>query len=108
MIDLRREIGTALLKNRSQKRNVLDDFLKLSKVGLFLSQTALTPPREFHRFAEAQAKLLGPYLPGFPGGTVSNIRHNQFTKITRCQVIQCLIRIQQQLILNPLINWQPV
>ena len=27
--------------------------------------------REFHRFADALTKLLDPYLPGFPGGTVS-------------------------------------
>ena len=45
--------------------------LKLSKVGLFLSQAALSPLMEFHRFAEALAKLRDPYLPGFPGGTVS-------------------------------------
>ena len=47
------------------------DCVKLYKVGLFLSQAALSPLREFHRFAEALAKLWDPYLPGFPGGTVS-------------------------------------
>ena len=45
--------------------------LKLSKVGLFLSQVALSPLREFHKFAEALAKLRDPYLPGFLGETVS-------------------------------------
>ena len=44
--------------------------LKLSKVGLFLRQAALFPLREFYRFAEALAKLLDLYLPGYPGGTV--------------------------------------
>ena len=38
---------------------------------VFLSQAALSPLREFHRLAEALAKLRDPYLPGFPGGTVS-------------------------------------
>ena len=71
MIDLRRERSTAYLENRSQKRNVFRFLLKLSKFGLFLSQAALSPTREFHRFAEDLAKLLGPYLPGFPGGTIS-------------------------------------
>ena len=71
MIDIRRESSTAQLENRSQKRNVFRFLLKLSKVGLFLSQAALSPLREFHRFAAALAKLMDPYLPCFPGGTVS-------------------------------------
>ena len=33
--------------------------------------SAFSPLGEFHRFAEALAKLLHLYLPGFPGGTVS-------------------------------------
>ena len=57
--------------NRSQKRYVFRFILKLSTVGLCLSQAALSPLREFHRFADALTKLLDPYLPGFPGGTVS-------------------------------------
>ena len=71
MIDVRRKSSTAELENRSQKRNVFIFHLKLYKVGLFLSQAALSPLRVFHRFAEALAKLWDPYLPGFPGGTVS-------------------------------------
>ena len=57
------------LKNRSQKRYVFRFIFKLSTVGL--SQAAPSPLREFHRFADALTKLLDPYLPGFPGGTVS-------------------------------------
>ena len=34
-------------------------------------QRSTYPLRGFHRIAEALAKLLDPYLPGFPGGTVS-------------------------------------
>ena len=45
--------------------------LKLSTVELFLSHAALYPLREFHRFADALTKLLDPYLPGFPGITLS-------------------------------------
>ena len=44
---------------------------ELSTVRLFLSQAILTPLRKFHRFADAITKLLDPYLPGFPGVTVS-------------------------------------
>ena len=51
-------------------------FLKLSIVGLFLSQAALFFLREFHRFADALTKLLDPYLPGFPGGTVSKFDYS--------------------------------
>ena len=47
--------------------------MKLSTVGLFLSHAALSPLRAFHRFADAITKLLGPYLPGFPNGTVSKL-----------------------------------
>ena len=70
MLDLRRESSTAQLENRSQKRNVFRFMLKLSKVRLFLNQAALSPLRKFHRFTEALAKLLDPYLPGFPSRTV--------------------------------------
>ena len=45
--------------------------LKLSTVGLFLSQAALSPRIEFHIFADALTQLLDPYLPCFPGGIVS-------------------------------------
>ena len=75
MIYIRRESSTALLNNRSQKRNVFKFILKLSKFGVFLSQSALSPLREFHRFAEALAKLMDPYLPGFPGRTVSKFNY---------------------------------
>ena len=58
------EEKVALLNSRT----VFRFLLKLSKVGLFLSQVALSPLMEFHRFAEALAKLLDQY---FPGGTIS-------------------------------------
>ena len=64
-----------------------------------LSKAALSLLREFHRFADALTKLLDPYLPGFPGGTISKfdsadlIRHDQFTQIPWCQTMQCFIRI---------------
>ena len=54
-----------------QKMYVFRFILKRSTVGLFLSKAALSPLREFHRFADALTKLLDPYLPGFPCGTVS-------------------------------------
>ena len=46
-------------------------FRRFSTVRLFLSEAALSLGREVHRFAEALTKLQDPYLPGFPGGTVS-------------------------------------
>ena len=52
-------------------RYVFRFIIKFSTVGLFLSQAALAPLREFHRFTDALTKLLDPYLPGFPGGTDS-------------------------------------
>ena len=73
---------------------------------------------EFHRFAEALAKLLDPYLPGFPGGTVSKLISADLRTLcgtygtTNSQrypgakSYNALYVWQQQLILNPLINWQ--
>ena len=46
-------------------------YLKTLYNRTFIRQAALYPLREFHRFADALTELLDPYLPGFPGGTVS-------------------------------------
>ena len=97
------EISSTAYKNRSQKRYVLRFILKLCTVGLFLSQAALLPIREFHRFADALSKLLDLYLPGFPGGTVNKFdsadhrtlrgAYGTSNYIPWCQAMQCYIRI---------------
>ena len=73
-----------------------------------------------HRFAESLAKLLDPNFPGFPGGTVSKVNSADHRTLRStygptnsqrypgAKSCNCLIRIQQQLIYNPLVKWQPV
>ena len=75
MIYLSRESSTDYLENHSQKRYAFIFLLKHSKDGLFLSQAALSPLREFHRLADAPAKLLDPYLTGFLCETISKFNY---------------------------------
>ena len=54
-----------MLNSRTvDRRGVFRYILKLSTFRLFLSQAALSPLREFHRFADSLTNLLDPYLPG--------------------------------------------